>query len=148
MNPDYELLDETPPLETYLELRRVSGLSPRTSEQGAPALVNSWAWVTARHRASGDIVAMGRVIGDGGWYFMVADMATLPEHQRQGIGRALLTRLLERIERNAPADAYVTLMADAPGRPLYESLGFVETAPHSVGMRLARRSQPSGDSPA
>lgn len=147
MNTDYELLDSAPDLETYLELRRISGLTPRTAEQGAPALTNSWAWVTVRHRASGDVVAMGRVIGDGGWYFMVADMATSPEHQRQGLGRAILTRLLARIEHDAPSGAYVTLMADAPGRPLYESLGFVQTAPRSVGMRLERRRpQPSDNS--
>ena len=102
MNTDYELLDSAPDLETYLELRRISGLTPRTAEQGAPALTNSWAWVTVRHRASGDVVAMGRVIGDGGWYFMVADMATSPEHQRQGLGRAILTRLLARIDHDAP----------------------------------------------
>jgi len=78
---------------------------------------------------------------------MVADMATSPEHQRQGLGRAILTRLLARIEHDAPSGAYVTLMADAPGRPLYESLGFVETAPRSVGMRLERRRpQPSDNS--
>ena len=106
MNTDYELLDSAPDLETYLELRRISGLTPRTAEQGAPALTNSWAWVTVRHRASGDVVAMGRVIGDGGWYFMVADMATSPEHQRQGLGRAILTRLLARIEHDAPPGAY------------------------------------------
>ena len=139
MNTDYELLYSAPDLETYLELRRISGLTPRTAEQGAPALTNSWAWVTVRHRASGDVVAMGRVIG--------ADMATSPEHQRQGLGRAILTRLLARIEHDAPPGAYVTLMADAPGRPLYESLGFVETAPRSVGMRLERRRpQPSDNS--
>lgn len=44
MNTDYELLDSAPDLETYLELRRISGLTPRTAEQGAPALTNSWAW--------------------------------------------------------------------------------------------------------
>jgi len=28
-------------------------------------------------------------------------------------------------------------MADEPGRRLYGSMGFVETAPHSLGMRRA-----------
>lgn len=80
---------------------------------------------------------MGRVIGDGGWYFHVADMATLPEHQGRGLGRRVLVDLLAQIRDVAPGGAYVTLMADAPGRRLYESMGFVETAPHSLGMRLA-----------
>ncbi len=80
---------------------------------------------------------MGRVIGDGGWYFHVADMATLPDHQGRGLGRRVLVDLLAQIHDAAPSGAYVTLMADAPGRRLYESMGFVETAPHSLGMRLA-----------
>jgi ribosomal protein S18 acetylase RimI-like enzyme len=80
---------------------------------------------------------MGRVIGDGGWYFHIADMATLPEHQGRGLGRRVLVDLLAQIDDEAPAEPYVTLMADAPGRRLYESLGFVETAPKSLGMRRA-----------
>ncbi|WP_370260313.1 hypothetical protein [Cryobacterium sp. TMT3-29-2] len=34
---------------------------------------------------------MGRIIGDGGWYFHIADMATLPEFQGRGLGRRSLT---------------------------------------------------------
>ena len=44
--------------------------------------------------------------------------------------------LIEAIRAEAPADPYVTLMADPPGRALYAKHGFVETAPHSVGMVL------------
>lgn len=138
MHADYELVPEPPAVTDYLRLRTDSGLSPITAQQARPALANSWAWVHARHRASGEVVAMGRVIGDGGWYFHIADMATLPDHQRRGLGRAVLESLLERIARDAPPRPYVTLMADAPGRHLYEQLGFVETAPHSLGMMLRR----------
>jgi ribosomal protein S18 acetylase RimI-like enzyme len=59
-------------------------------------------------------VAMGRLLGDGGWYFHVVDMAVLPEHQRRGLGDVILTVLLERIRREAPAGAYVNLIADVP----------------------------------
>lgn len=138
MHPDYDLTLSPPPLADYLRLRADSGLSPVTEAQGEPALVNSWAWVHVRHRASGEVVAMGRVIGDGGWYFHIADMATLPEHQKKGLGQAVLEALLEKIREEAPPRPYVTLMADEPGRPLYAKLGFVETAPHSLGMMLPR----------
>lgn len=37
---------------------------------------------------------MGRIIGDGGWYFLIADMATLPEHQRKGLGSVVMKHLL------------------------------------------------------
>lgn len=138
MHPDYDLTLSPPPLADYLRLRADSGLSPVTEAQGEPPLVNSWAWVHVRHRASGEVVAMGRVIGDGGWYFHIADMATLPEHQKKGLGQAVLEALIAKIREDAPPRPYVTLMADEPGRPLYAKLGFVETAPHSLGMMLPR----------
>jgi ribosomal protein S18 acetylase RimI-like enzyme len=83
---------------------------------------------------------MGRVLGDGGWYFHIVDMAVLPEHQRRGLGDAIMTALLDRIRLEAPPGAYVSLLADPPGRRLYQRHGFAETAPASVGM--ARFSDP------
>ncbi|MDU0479684.1 GNAT family N-acetyltransferase [Staphylococcus chromogenes] len=136
LNAAYHLELQPPTLEEYLKLREISGLSPRTAEQGGPALENSWAWVTVRHQETRQAVGMGRVLGDGGWYFMIADIATDPEHQRKGIGSAVMESLLTEIKQKSPANPYVTLMADAPGVPLYRKFGFVETAPHSIGMRL------------
>jgi GNAT superfamily N-acetyltransferase len=86
---------------------------------------------------------MGRIIGDGGWYFHIADMATLPEHQRKGLGQVIIRELLAYIKANAPlgegSEPYVTLLADVPGRKLYAKHGFVETAPVTVGMSLKKR---------
>ncbi|WP_201464627.1 GNAT family N-acetyltransferase [Janibacter melonis] len=131
-----ELVRTPPTLEDYLHLRAASGLTPKTAAQGEGALLGSWRWSVIQH--AGQAVAMGRVIGDGGWYFHIADMATLPDHQGRGLGRRVLADLLAQIDEVAPDEPYVTLMADAPGRRLYESMGFVETAPTSLGMRLGR----------
>jgi len=62
------------------------------------------------------------VIGDGGWYFHVVDIATDPTHQRQGLGRAVVEWLLADI-------------GDPPGQRLYRSLGFDDVAP-SLGMGM------------
>lgn len=70
------------------------------------------------------------------WYFHVLDMAVLPEHQRQGLGDAVLTALLQRVRAHAPAGAYVNLLADPPGRRLYTRHGFTDTAPHTIGMAV------------
>ncbi|MEU2349499.1 GNAT family N-acetyltransferase [Modestobacter sp. NPDC049651] len=128
----YELRDVPPPAGEYVALRERAGLSPVTAEQAAAALPGSWAAVSVVHE--GTAVAMGRVVGDGGWCFHVVDMAVLPEHQRRGLGDAVLTRLLERIREAAPPGAYVSLLADPPGRRLYARHGFSDTAPGSLGM--------------
>jgi GNAT superfamily N-acetyltransferase len=127
-----DLRFEPPSIEEYLRLRTEAGLTPRTPEQAGPALANSWAWVHVR--IEGEAVAMGRVIGDGGWYFHIADMATLPGFQRRGLGRAVLQALLDHIHQHAPAEPWITLFADPPGLPLYQSVGFVPNA--CAGMEL------------
>lgn len=140
---DYALVETVPALDDYLHLRAASGLTPKSRQQGEAALPGSWAAVHVVHVPSGETVAMGRVIGDGGWYFHVVDMAVLPQHQRRGLGDRVLTHLLTVIRETAPPGAYVTLMADAPGRRLYERHGFVDSAPRTVGMFL--REQRSAD---
>jgi ribosomal protein S18 acetylase RimI-like enzyme len=157
----YTLHSGYPPVPDYLHLRAAAGLSPKTPAQAAPVARNSWygCYVTYTPPDSPDsettasaspasnsssssptIVAMGRIIADGGWYFHVTDMAVLPAHQRRGLGGAVLRHLLARIRTHAPrgeggvGGAYVTLFADAPGRRLYARHGFVETTPGQVGM--------------
>ena len=141
----YRMLLEPPTVEEYRRLRAVSGLSPKTAGQAEGAIAGTWTWRTVRldrgadaagEDSPGEAVAMGRVIGDGGWYFLVADMATLPEHQGRGLGKAVLRSLLAEIRERAEPGAYVTLTADPPGRRLYEAHGFEDVAPARTGMSL------------
>jgi GNAT superfamily N-acetyltransferase len=124
----YRLVDGPPSVDDYLTLRSRSGLSPKTRPQAEAAVDGAW---TALHVVAPDgaSVGMGRVIH-------IVDMAVLPEHQRRGLGDAILTTLLDRIRTRAPPDPYITLLADEPGRRLYARHGFVPTAPHSIGMVL------------
>ncbi|KAL2015033.1 hypothetical protein VTK56DRAFT_6447 [Thermocarpiscus australiensis] len=171
--PDgYTLHPGYPSIPDYLHLRAAAGLSPKTPAQAAPIASGSWygCYITFTPAAAAaaaetsteeatpatttttkqtkTVVAMGRIIGDGGWYFHVADMAVLPAHQRRGLGDAVLKHLLAHIRARAPpgdegggsssrGGPYVTLFADGPGRRLYARNGFVETAPGGqLGMML------------
>ncbi|MFS8101981.1 GNAT family N-acetyltransferase [Lentzea alba] len=135
MDSAYRLVMEPPTVDDYLRLRKeAGGLSERTREEAENGISGAWAACHVVHVESGESVGMGRVIGDGGWYFHIIDMAVLPHHQRKGIGDAVLTALLREIDAVAP-NANVNLLADPPGRRLYARHGFAETAPDVIGMR-------------
>jgi GNAT superfamily N-acetyltransferase len=130
----YRLAEGPPSVEEYVALRTDAGLTPRRADQAEAALEGSWCAVHVVHEEEGRAVGMGRVIGDGGWYFHLVDLAVLPDHQRRGLGDLILSALLAQIKREAPSGAFVNLLADPPGRKLYSRHGFVATAPDSVGM--------------
>jgi len=79
---------------------------------------------------------MGRVIGDGGLFFQIVDIAVDPAHQGRGLGKAIVAALVARVRRDAPASAYVSQIADGEAQRLYAQFGFVATAPESIGMAL------------
>jgi ribosomal protein S18 acetylase RimI-like enzyme len=127
----------TPSIDEYLNLRKRSGLTPfsrQAAEVGLKGTVFSCVVVKA-----GAAVGMGRVIGDGGCFFQITDIAVLPEHQGRGLGKRIMATLMEHVQNSLPATAYVSLIADVPANKLYELYGFKETAPRSVGMSYVVR---------
>lgn len=131
---DYQLIERTPTLEEYRDLRARNGLSPKTVEAAARGLPNTIYAVVIED--AGRTIGMGRVIGDGGTAFQVTDIAVLGEYRGQGLGKRIVKALVDWLEANAPKSAYVSLIADGPAKDLYAQYGFKETAPESVGMYL------------
>lgn len=73
-------------------------------------------------------------------------MATPPEHQRKGMGRALLSQVIDDYRRHGVRRFH--LGATEAGRPLYASLGFERVADLSVWVLEAparRRAPPLGE---
>lgn len=131
--PDgYRIAFRAPPLADYLRLRRDTGLSPFTERAARTGLANTFDGVTLEYE--GRVVGMGRVIGDGGLFFQVVDIAVLPAHQGKGAGKAIMAALLARLEERLAAPAYVSLVADGEARHLYARFGFEPVAPKSIGM--------------
>lgn len=134
--PNYTINHDIPSVDTYRHLRQASGLSAKTLEAASRGLPNSLFAVQITH--AGETVAMGRVIGDGGTFYQVVDIAVLPAHQGRGLGKKVMTEIQAYIEREVPASAYVSLLADGEAYRLYQQYGFTLTAPASVGMALKK----------
>lgn len=132
----YSILREVPSVETYRILRSGSGLSQKTPEAAERGLPRS---LFAVQVLAGDTpIGMGRIVGDGGCFFQVVDIAVLKEHQGKGIGKMIMKEIMQYIETNVPESGYVSLIADGEAHKLYARFGFAFTAPASVGMAYRR----------
>src|SRR4051812_14952086 len=66
------------------------------------------------------IIAFGRVVGDGRYYAMLADIVVDPDFQGQGLGKYLVTTL-----NNQLVDYHFVNLSAAPGAdPFYKSMGW------------------------
>jgi ribosomal protein S18 acetylase RimI-like enzyme len=134
MESEYDVVSGLASAERYVQIREQCGLGPRSLEAAVAGLSGTWFGVVVRHAE--EIVGMGRVIGDGGTFFQVVDIAVLPEHRGRGLGERVVAMLVDELRRAAPPSAYVSLIADGEANRLYARHGFNPTAPASIGMSL------------
>ena len=131
MNAQYVIAAEVPTVDDYRRLRVIAGLSPRSEMAARAGLPNTVVGVIVRRDA--EAVGMGRAVGDG-LFFQIVDIAVDPAHQGRGLGKAIMAKLMGELESIAPAEAYVSLIADGAAHRLYAQYGFEPTAPASIGM--------------
>jgi ribosomal protein S18 acetylase RimI-like enzyme len=132
---EYVVIERTPTVTEYRELRRLVGLSAKTEEAAVAGLPNTRFAVVVEF--AGEAIGMGRVIGDGGTAFQITDIAVLPAHQKRGLGKRIVEALVEWLRANAPKSAYISLIADGPAKDLYAQYGFKPTEEHgSIGMYI------------
>ena len=134
MTDEYTLATSCPTVDEYVGLRAAAGLSARSREAATLGLPNTLCAATLS--TAGRIVAMGRIVGDGGCNFTVVDIAVHPDHQRRGLGRRIMDSLMTQLRSAGPASAYVDLIADGGSPKLYAEFGFEPVAPASIGMAL------------
>ncbi len=132
----YSIVHATPSVETYRHLRTAVGLGAKTVEAATRGLPNSLFAVQVL--CAGEPVGMGRVIGDGGAFYQVVDIAVLPAHQGRGLGKMIMAAISDYIAREVPESGYVSLIADGEAYRLYQQFGFALTAPASLGMGLKK----------
>lgn len=118
----YHLVERVPTVAEHRALFEAVGWTPYAPAAAETALANSLCGVVALDGER--LVGMGRVIGDGGKFFYVQDVAVLPEVQGKGVGTLIMDRLLAWIKKNAPHEPFVGLFATGVAIPFYAKYGF------------------------
>jgi len=125
---------EIPAAGEYLALRVATGLSAMSAEGAREGLRASWCSVCVR--VADELIGMGRVVGDGGLFLFVVDIAVTPAWQRRGLGRRIMQALMEQVHARAQSRTMVGLIAEGIAYRLYEQFVFKLVAPVAQGMVL------------
>lgn len=117
-----EFSEQIPTVEEFQALRAVAGLSVYSRHATQISLDKELYGVWLRDGP--ELVGMARLIGDGGGFAQVTDVAIHPRLQRQGWGGKIMEHLMDWADRELPAGCYISLIADPGAERLYEKHGF------------------------
>lgn len=125
------LVERFPGVADYMRMRALAGLSPKSEAASQRGLARTSHGVSLLR--GGEVVGMGRIVGDDGCFYFVVDIAVDPGLQGRGLGKRIMAALDAWLRANAPATAHVSLFADGEAKRLYAKYGFAQSE-HSVGM--------------
>ncbi len=121
---EYKLIENQLKAEDFIKLKVSAGFRERPAELVEKALKNNLYDVVAV--IDGEIIGMGRLVGDGVMYWYLQEIVVLPEYQGRGIGTAIVNRLLDYIAEHTEVGNFTSVgLTAAEGKEgFYERFGF------------------------
>ncbi len=122
----------------YNHLRRSVGWAVVEETQAQAGICNSFFLVAAVD--NGHTVGLTRVVSDGGYFMLIADVIVLPDYQGKGIGRAMIEQAMARIRAHIKPgqSAMINLMAAKGKESFYKQFGFIERPNDRSGAGMAQ----------
>ncbi|MGI5900571.1 MAG: GNAT family N-acetyltransferase [Christensenellales bacterium] len=138
MEKDIALHDNDLTAADLQRLRKLMGWHAPSGALVEKAVANSLFTVTACW--SGQVIAIGRLVGDGALIWYLQDIIVDPRFHGRGIGRMIIERLLRFVNESIDEgeSASVALMAAKGKEGFYEKLGFKQRPDdtHGPGMYM------------
>lgn len=126
------IIERPPTVLEHKTLWEAVGWGKVNIEMTEQSIANSVYGVVAI--SDGNVIGMGRIVGDGAMYYYIQDVAVLPEHQNKGIGKKIIDKLLNYINENCAGAGFVGLFASHGKDEFYEKFGFKDHSPGMTGM--------------
>ncbi len=117
------------PVKDFNRLRKTVGWKEINESQALRGIQNSFFIVSAIYGE--EVIGFARVISDGGYVIIIAEVVVLPEYQGKGIGKGMMKRAMDYINNSIYEGqcVIVGLLASKDRESFYIPFGF-ETRPN------------------
>ncbi|MBO5424334.1 MAG: GNAT family N-acetyltransferase [Lachnospiraceae bacterium] len=121
-------------IEEYKYLRSKVGWNMLSDKQSESALSNSIYNVKALDD-DGNIIGMGRIVGDGAVICYIQDLIVVPEAQGKRVGSMIIDRLIEYVKsiKEDGTTMMLCLMCAKGREPFYEKHDFIARPTSDLG---------------
>jgi len=128
----FKVLEQIPSVEEYNKLKLLVGWDTLSDDNiTARGLNNSLYAVCILQK--GQLIGTGRVVGDDGIYFHIQDVIVHPDHQRHGLGKQIMHKLMAYVRARASKHSMIGLMCATGKEGFYHDFGFVSRPGENTG---------------
>lgn len=138
---EYEIKENILTAKDFVRLRVSAGWGELLEQQAQDALKNSLCTIAVMDQ--GQVIGMGRLVGDGVLICYVQDLVILPKYQGKGIGKSIMERLIAYTKEHGIPETNLTmgLFAAKGKEEFYQKFGFAirPNENRGAGMELSIR---------
>lgn len=129
------LIDNDISIEEYLSLRKKVGWRTLSENQAKQAIANCLYIVKAYDDETGNVVGMGRIVGDGAVICYIQDLVVVPEAQGKHIGSMIIEKLMAYVKsiKEDGTTMMLCLMCAKGRESFYVKHGFVARPTDNLG---------------
>jgi len=120
--------------EEYLYLREKVGWVKLSEKQTLSAIKNSL-YIVKAVDDDGNIIGMGRIVGDGAVICYIQDLVVIPEAQGQGVGSLIINELIAYVDsiKEDETTMMLCLMCAKGREKFYEKHNFIARPTDKLG---------------
>ncbi|MDR2707721.1 MAG: GNAT family N-acetyltransferase [Nitrososphaerota archaeon] len=125
-------------INDYLELRKTVDFKILSQRQAEIALKNYAFLIIAKRNEK--VIGMTRLIFDGAYIAVFADVIVLPEYQGHSIGKTMIEKAIAYLKTNmANGEQILVMLMSAKGKEgFYEKFGFVKRPDETYGAGMSQ----------
>ncbi|TMP38458.1 GNAT family N-acetyltransferase [Pseudoalteromonas rubra] len=136
LTTDLEILQSPPAATEFSALRASVGWQNPPLEQVAVSIESSLYWVQCRKEQQ--LVACGRVVGDGYMYFYIQDVIVHPDYQGCGLGHIVMDNIEQYLSTQCHSGATAALLAAHGKEAFYQRYGYALRDGQSLGLGMCK----------
>ncbi|MCG7534337.1 GNAT family N-acetyltransferase [Pseudoalteromonas sp. OOF1S-7] len=133
---ELEILQSPPTATEFSVLRESVGWQNPALEQVAASIAASLYWVQCRKGQQ--LVACGRVVGDGQMYFYIQDIIVHPAYQGCGLGHIVMDNIEQYLSAHCHGGATAALLAAQGKEAFYQRYGYALRDGETLGLGMCK----------
>lgn len=134
--PQFNVNYSPPNVNEFVALRKSIGWGDTCHDMARDSLNNSLFHVTIRD--GNELVAMGRIVGDGAMFFYVQDVVVAPGYQGHGLGKLVMEHIESYLATVVRKGATVGLLASKGKEGFYQRFGYCARNGENLGLGMCK----------